>query len=457
MKLYIPETINLDELVKKIPSVKIDHKDRIAYILHLISEIPVRNRMALHNGFTLINAKTIQKVVRNYNVYIDLLIAEKILVCDNFYLPGEKSYGYKFSNPSYYKLIEYTATNKKIIRKEKHVQFLAYQCPWLSKWFNPRLKINFGLSMIDSNYSELLRTGEEKYPFNSINFAIKEINSGNFFFIRDKTSGRIHNSISNFKSEYRKYLSYDGKPLRSIDMVSSQAYLSTILFNDSFYKNEDSDFSLKNLYPELYNKIKNHPSLPSLMVTHSSSIKKFNELVIFGEFYEFLIGEARKLHHTLDRKMAKEAFFQVLFSSNRFIGQKEAWMKKIFQSLFPEVYKVYTVLKQFNKGDLAILLQRLESKLVIDKILRRISIEAPTVPIFSIHDCAVTTEGNEEYVDHVIKEECAKVIGAPPMTKIEKWVDSHDSITNHEFLLDSRLNTWLDSPGLKNSKLCYHS
>jgi len=68
-----------------------------------------------------------------------------------------------------------------------------------------------------------------------------------------------------------------------------------------------------------------------------------------------------------------------------------------------------------------ILLQQIESHLVLQVITKRIARERPTMPLFTIHDSIVTTEGNENYVQEIIIQEMKKAVGFGPGLRIERW------------------------------------
>ena len=47
----------------------------------------------------------------------------------------------------------------------------------------------------------------------------------------DTTAGRLHSTLTQLKSDLRQFITYDGHPLVSIDIVNSQPYLSTVLLS----------------------------------------------------------------------------------------------------------------------------------------------------------------------------------------------------------------------------------
>jgi hypothetical protein len=123
----------------------------------------------------------------------------------------------------------------------------------------------------------------------------------------------------------------------------------------------------------------------------------------------------------LGRKQVKAMLFQVLFTSNRFIGQTDAEPKRIFKSLFPDVYNILSIIKKQGKELLSILLQRIESHLILHVITKRLAREYPPMPLFTIHDCIVTTAGTQHIVQQIMKEELERAIGSAPSLRIEKW------------------------------------
>jgi hypothetical protein len=100
MKYYIPGSFDIDFFISGILTSSISpfKKQHLLYILDLITSIPANNKgLGLKNGFVPINAKTLQKKVRNYKQYLEYFVANGVLIVNRQYIPGEKSRGYKFS------------------------------------------------------------------------------------------------------------------------------------------------------------------------------------------------------------------------------------------------------------------------------------------------------------------------------------------------------------------------
>ena len=118
----IPSNLNFDEHIERYPltnyrfrefngkistinsnrnKIYYYDKDRMLYILDLLSIIPANNKDSIsEDGFVSINSKTIRKYYKDYLSYIDYLIQTGILISDNHYEVDKKSIGYKYA-PEY--------------------------------------------------------------------------------------------------------------------------------------------------------------------------------------------------------------------------------------------------------------------------------------------------------------------------------------------------------------------
>ena len=126
------------------------------------------------------------------------------------------------------------------------------------------------------------------------------------------------------------------------------------------------------------------------------------------------------------RKEVKVAMHVVLFTDNRYMGNNQygsndLGLKQFFKEVYPNVYEVFKIIKSKKKEVLPILLQAIEAELVLNRIVPRITKERPYLPIFTLHDSVVTTQGNEEYIKQIILEESKKMLGFEPKLKKEDW------------------------------------
>jgi len=176
-------------------------------------------------------------------------------------------------------------------------------------------------------------------------------------------------------------------------------------------------------------------------------VKLYCKLVSVGKIYDYVGDECRKagLDVPTERSALKVAVFQALYSANQFQGQEDAKPKQIFRKTFPNVTKLFEIIKRRESEQLPILLQSIESHLFLDVIAYRIYKERPSLPIFTIHDSIVTTKGNEEYVKTIMFEELSRAIGFEPTINIEHYNSGNlEEIMNHKRIDVGELYNVLD-------------
>lgn len=476
MKLYLPVNLDLDQLIYDNPRPSTFNpykKDKLMYIIHLLSAMPLMNKDLLFEDFIPLNAQMLQKCIQNYNDYLKYLIIDlKIIETNGQYIVGQKSKGFRLTE-KYRTTVEAVSYSDRTFQKSlqvyKNKKALSVKhLGYMTKWFNDDLQINMGVvsDFLDEEFA-LKSKNYDLWDYNRIKKAhIKPINQFNhakmsaeklswkdYYLMLDNNVYRFHSNLTNMRSIIRNAITYKGQKLISIDIKNSQPYLSTLLLNRDFWitaKNEpkkDAFLSISFDEPKInslisfnnikgsksnhinINNINNKNMFPYIMLGEMENaliqqgFDHYIQLVVSGKFYEYL-EEVFKQHLGVgyaDRKEVKTAVFQVLFTDNRFFGQDDAKPKKLFQKLFPKVYDIFSKIKSKDKSLLPRLLQSIESYLIVDVICKRIATELPNAPIFTIHDSIATTEEYVDAVELIMQEELYYAIGYPPKLEREYW------------------------------------
>lgn len=150
------------------------------------------------------------------------------------------------------------------------------------------------------------------------------------------------------------------------------------------------------------------------------SIQSYRQDVISGSFYDRILREYNcRLRDSKTRVWIKTEIFKVIYGRCR-----NTPVKIIFEELYPQLFKLFEIVKQGEHRRMAVLLQSIEAQLVINVVCSRIAKEKPSLPIFTIHDCIVTIEGNEDYVKTVMEQEMQCFIGAMSTIKVERWTSA---------------------------------
>jgi hypothetical protein len=383
IKGYSPE--NLKEIVS------------IVAIHALKENIPAPLRMLL-----------IKKLVPQGDKYLKGLVDIGIILKTGTPAKGKSSYKYSFSPEYYSTFVSAPLNNAKLQRR---IENTPKKTETENKGYSPQTRF-LKLLTLDPGYIDLIETtfkkGSEKYNYTIS--AITRINNGDFFHTIDSTGGRYHSNITNLPKELRPYLRIKGERLINLDLKNSQPYLSILLLTNSV---KASKLIRKNRSFSML--------LQSLKVTQSQDVKEYINLVISGRFYEYLMDEFLKEGLTLTRSEAKEQAFKILFGPNRTPkNQIDKTCLQVFINNFPGVHETFSIIKgwdSFNR--FAILLQRIESNLILNVILKRINKEHPGTIALTIHDSILTDKNSIETVHSIMIKEFTSFIGYSPIIKIE--------------------------------------
>jgi hypothetical protein len=451
----IPSSIDLEGYLEKYPPTfvarpKIDYFYSI--IEHLSSGMDEQDLDA-NAGFINMNAEKMQKFNHNYKLYIEHLLKHRFIRTDMKYIPGSKSKAYLLNDyEKHQSKVARIPVTDFVIKKKKRAELQIDQKnnqktekrhSHMTKWFNSKLQIDVdsSIKMIEEIYPEQtggIRGTRKGKPsdwakrYKAI-YAINKFANQEFYYSVDDNVGRFHSNLTNIKRELRNFITYDGQKLVNIDIKNSQPLFSTLLLHKSFYQNQTL---LLNFYtfPTFLLLLIPPISIPPINLSTNTTIimlveslkkltdKGFGEYenyVNSGEFYKKL-ADAIYPSMPFDKQSMKTMIFTILFSNNRFIGQPGAEPKKDFRDAFPNVYELFKLIKVKNHRALAHLLQRIESKIMIEAVASRIAKERPNLPFFTIHDSVLTIEGEEAYLAYIIEEEVLKYTNLKVQLRIEK-------------------------------------
>jgi hypothetical protein len=481
MTLTLPKGLDLKAIEKQYPPQFPRYKtDKLAYVLHTLATIPVYNKHTeLFEDYVPMSSKLLELWVGNYKPYIDYAIKTGIIAVhpSESYLKGKYCKHYQFTSAyrnlgATYQLTDFTL-EKKIKNYERKRKNENKNYDYLNRWFNPNLKIDYDLvlSFLEEEWSykhnfadlrdyslvkEKYKSPYQQYEYSKL--SAQFLHSGQFRFKVDGLVYRYHTSLTNMRGVIRNALTYDGKQLVAVDISNSQPYLSLLLLNVNFWerlhlslaekqkkckKNSEpldnsrtffNEFS-KEIEVRIIKGLKRDVSNTSIIMFARMMIRLLNTIdedefityrdkVCKGELYDYLLlrfQEHYKLH-TITRDAAKVAVLQAFFSDNRFLAHPKAKPKLMFKQEFGGVYQVLAAIKRVYKELLPILLQNIESYLVIEIIAKRISKEHPEMPLFTIHDSLVTTVGNEHILQRIMTEELTRYVGYAPHLKTEYWL-----------------------------------
>lgn len=389
------------------------------------------------DGLAPLSMAYINKLVPQGQFYLTGLIHLGIIQRSGQFIPGATCYKYDFAPEYQSRYLSFPLNNAKLILRIKTVwDELRKEEAKTIRGHSDQVKYLKQLT-IAGNFNEFINSNytSETDQYNSILASATRIINGKIKYNIDNTSGRFHSNITNMAKGLRPYLRIKGEPLVNIDIKNSQPYLSTIILTN----------------PSKVSNMTKNPAFALLLQTlkykDTEDVKKYIYLVASGQLYEFLMLEFSKECLELTRSETKRQVLRILFARNRMpkdeINKK---CRQIFKDRFPIVHRIFSKVRGAEKGDkfsnfkrFAILLQRIESHLMLDVILKRIYEELPGTIAVTVHDSIMTgiLTNNVEAVRKIITDELTLFVGFEPKTNIEGIIEENKeeeekhTVSNH--------------------------
>jgi len=329
--------------------------------------------------------------------YINLLIKAKIINCDNHYIKGVKSFGYRV-NKKYFKTPELgievlepkTTQFKKIISEitanRTNVSRLSDEDKFRYKYF----------MSVELDYIKCYKI------INNLHFEGKTLEEIN----RIKIIYAIH--TENFRDKRKRYYKISKLNNR---ISTNLTNIPKVLLSSAIQKTKKEE-NLKEHY-----KIFGKENIDKILKTNSDSLDKFHDITKKGLFYEDL-GQFLNI----SRDECKKITFPIIYSKNTSAVQDEKtkkWKriipyqneKEMFSKRHPDVYKIIKLLKNnksvFKKSNkkninLPIYLQIIEADLNA-KLISRFLYEN-NINSIAIHDSVIIDRKHEQLALELIKK-----------------------------------------------------
>ncbi len=300
-----------------------------------------------------------------------------------------------------------------------------------------RLKVDFDNAIGYCN--KQLKKGKKYTDYLKYVYSIMAIQNGEYSLsYNPNTDGRVHTNITRFPKELRKFLKYDSKHLAEIDISASIPTFIYYLLSNISTSNIHIDTIINNQsYLLQYMSTKNAVSIDS------NEVQRFGQLVLQKKFYETFIDDFHSIH-LFDESLQPDEYY--LENVKRLLGYEfdgdiddlRDVVKKnilsmfnaksgdyineeaVFNSHFPTILKFIKTLKsKRNKHNyFSYLMLQIESYFMIHITARQLNNKYKRkIPIFSLHDCLITTEDNLEKVNNFMQETLEKELGFKPILK----------------------------------------
>jgi hypothetical protein len=455
-------------------------KDCVYCLLHAIIQKAIKEDFKKGSNFVSLNFDELKKLLgKDTKTVIDVLIKKRVIERDGKYKKGAFSFGYKIK-PKYWKAsyIKYkTLTHRAIKKRYKKYrdQYFEnwkrnlYEHDFLVTWLiDEKLKldniqaqifIDFWRNTIRSyfkahtnlNKQEITDILSEPNTFWKSHSPLHEEITTNKLPTFSNRGNRLFSWITALNSPLRNFLTYDGGELVYLDISNSQPFHFLIFLTSKFWEfsKQKNTLSLNNLNPELYTHIeeKYNKQLGDTIMTlktaerdsetgykgnknvlHRGYQKErtFSSLVMNGKLYEFISSNFKNkfkknnIDPFKNRENAKKQFIKMLYAENKNRHVDSSTYYKAFKKLFPFESSIIDLLKSKNYTEFSVLLQQIESRILLRNICKRIHQKDNSIPLFTIHDGIITTNCNEMVIKNEITATYKEILGVSPELKTEK-------------------------------------
>ena len=378
---FLPECLYHIENIKTI-NYK-ETKLKTDYLIDIVHSLILKYYFKKENRFA-INATVLKdKYGYLYNYYINYLIDNNIIALMTQYQTGVTSRIYSLDDDIFKsKIKRYKNYDKVLLRKYKgkFVEMVGSSIDEKESLIDIDVKEKLVSDLFSVNIEfdrAIFFLDSLKYQdydiYNRNVYSVECINNKHIFYHFD-AYGRMHTNYTILKSFIRKNcLMIDGEETCEIDIQNSQPlFLSKLIQeSDSRWVRED-EFEL------------------------------FRELTTNGYYYQYVMEKTGEE----DKRKVKEMTYKVLFGRNVANSKSD----KFFKTLFPTIHNFIKLYKK-EHGDYKILaydLQKAESNLIFNKMIKTIMNLYPEIKIITIHDSIVVQKKYRDIVNNIFQNEISK-------------------------------------------------
>jgi hypothetical protein len=371
---FLPQKM---EEISKIKNLQYKgEKLKPAYAIDIVHNLILKYYFKKDNNFSLFSTILKEKYGYLYNYYIDWLIENGIICMSRNYLAGQNARVYKISEqvlkgPIKRYINKDTILLKKYKNKVSQVEESGLNDGLIDEDIKAVLVDDLFCTEVQFDraifYLDNLAHNDTDI-YNRNRYSVECVDDKHIFYHFDGY-GRMHTNFTILKSFIRKNcLLLNGEETHEIDIPNSQPLFLNKIIDDSGTKWVDPN-----------------------------ELALFRELTLSGTYYQFIMSQIG----STNRSKIKEMTYKVLFGKN----MPNSKADKIFKNIFPTIHNFIKLYKK-EKGDYRVLayqLQKAESNLIFNKIVRQIKEYSPDIKIITVHDSIIVPKSRKDEVEAIFK------------------------------------------------------
>lgn len=365
---FLPESLEEISKVKKISYSGVELKT--PYIIDIVHNLLLKYYFKKDNSFNLSATILKEKYGHIYNYYMDYLVKNEIIILTRKHQKGKNARIYKLNENIIKNEIKRYKNQDNVLLKKYRNAISMVDDPNYGKSILPEVKKKLvnDLFSVNIDYTKSIffldSTNQDNDIYNKNKYSVECIKDNHIFYHFDDY-GRMHTNFTILKSFIRKNcLLIDNEETCEIDIPNSQP-----LF--------------------LYKLIKDN----DIFIVKDEELELFKILTSNGKFYQYLLDNCGT---QMSRKEIKEVVYKVLFGRNY---KNNA--DNLFKKLFPTIH---TFIKSYKKemGDYRMLsynLQRAESNLIFNRIIKTIMELDHSIKLITVHDSIICAKKHRDVVE----------------------------------------------------------
>jgi hypothetical protein len=253
--------------------------------------------------------------------------------------------------------------------------------------------------------------------------------------------GRVYTNITQLPKVYREFITYDNKQLFEIDISNSVIFFLGLLIDNTLNKNLIKELFNKDIYNILNEKsysyyLMIYKSFESLSQKEIQLLKKlggqgkfydefisgFNKTYPFEQMKYFYESENDGVYQGTEsqiKKVCKKRLLAMFFAQSKHYEQEQ----EIFKTKFPELLERINKFKdEAGHKKFSHILFQIEACFVVDVVARRFNRKyRRNAPIFTLHDCLITTSDYMDKLQQVFNDSFIEYLGCVPKTEVKEW------------------------------------
>jgi hypothetical protein len=374
---FLPEKLESISTLKK---VKFNNQNlKPSYLIDIVHNLILKYYFKRENSFNLNATILKEKYGHLYNHYIKYLIDNGIISLQRNYKKGQNSRVYSLVDEVLEgKIGRYKNSDKILLKKyiNRYYQFEIDTNNLIPSDIKDKLIMDLYSVKIEYERAIFFLTSlknEDVSIYNRNRYSVDSINDNHIFYHFDHF-GRMHSNYTILKTFLRKNcLLIDGEETCEIDIKNSQP-----LFLSKLIKDIDSRW------------------------VNKEELDLFTILVKNGNYYQYLIDTLA----LKDKGEAKELTYKVFFGKNL---ENSKW-DSMFSALFPTIHHFIKLYKKEHKDYkiLAYTLQKMESKLVFNDIIKTIMIINPDIKVITVHDSIIVQKKWRDFVTAIFNSKISE-------------------------------------------------